>query len=558
MAETQSITRILTHHFFRRFFDSDTVQVEGETLTTVIRAIAMVAAPGLVCAFFLQTQYPGRSLWGSIQDQYFFVLFSFVVMGAVAIFEWEMLFPDRSDFLILTPMPLKPLQMFAAKTRALIGFLTLFLVSCNLFGTLILPAVSKGAFFRQLCAHACAVTLAGLFAALFFLALGGVLLCLLGADRFRVISPVVQMFSMAAMLLLMLQYLKYGETLQRWLVEPLGIARWMPPLWFLGVYEHLLHASAAPPFAREMTRYALVATLASAAVVLLTYPMAWSRMRRMAIEGSSQRRRPPSRAWAMLFHLASLFLIVRLPAERAVFHFISQTIARKNRYQVYLAMYCGSGLALAIACAVFFRTTGPRPAPALSQPGLHAVMPLLLFWVIAGLRAAFAFPTDLAAGWVFRITGVSARQCAVAGRRWVLICAWGVMGSVLVALRLAGWDMRRLAVQLVCGFCLCTVLTDGFFAFDDGVPFNHPRMPGTKSLPLMLTLYIGILPPALLGFMRLEMYYEKNPLDLLLFACGVTALHLGLARLQTGPEEVEEEMEGYEGEFQILGLSQRL
>ena len=129
------------------------------------------------------------------------------------------------------------------------------------------------------------------------------------------------------------------------------------------------------------------------------------------------------------------------------------------------------------------------------------------------------------------------------------------MCCVLVALRLAGWDLRPLAVQLVCGLCLCAFLTDGFFAFDDGVPFNHPRMPGTKSLPLMLTLYIGILPPALLGFMRLKIYYEKNPLHLLLFACGVTALHLGLARLQTGPEEVEEEMEGYEGEFQILGLS---
>jgi hypothetical protein len=175
--------------------------------------------------------------------------------------------------------------------------------------------------------------------------------------------------------------------------------------------------------------------------------------------------------------------------------------------------------------------------------------------VIAGLRAAFAFPADLAAGWVFRATGVSVRECAAAGRRWALMCAWGVMCCVLVALRLAGWDLRPLAVQLVCGLCLCAFLTDGFFAFDDGVPFNHPRMPGTKSLPLMLTLYIGILPPALLGFMRLKIYYEKNPLHLLLFACGVTALHLGLARLQTGPEEVEEEMEGYEGEFQILGLS---
>src|ERR1700684_3222494 len=184
MAERQSVTRMLTQHFFRRFFDSDTVQVEGETLTTVVRAISMVAAPGLITAFFLQNSYPRRSQWGAIEDHYFFVLLSFVVLGAVAIFEWEMLFPDRSDFLILTPLPLKPLQMLTAKTAALIAFLALFLSSCNVFGMLILPAVTRhmvvvhgqvtfvGAFWRQLYAHGCAVGLAGLFAALFFLALG--------------------------------------------------------------------------------------------------------------------------------------------------------------------------------------------------------------------------------------------------------------------------------------------------------------------------------------------------------------------------------------------------
>jgi hypothetical protein len=562
MTETQSVKRILTHHFFRRFFDSDTVQVEGETLTTVIRAIATVATPGLICAFFLQNQYPGRSVWGAIQDQYFFVLFSFVVMGAVAIFEWEMLFPDRSDFLILTPLPLKPLQMLATKAAALIAFLAIFLVSCNLFGALILPAITRhtvvvrghvmfvGSFWRQLYAHECAVGLAGLFAALFFLALGGLMLCVLGAARFRMLSPLVQMFSMTAIVLLMLQYFMYSDSLQKWLTEPLGIARWMPPLWFLGLYERLLHGGAAPPFAREMARYAVAATLASAAVVFLTYPLAWAQMRRMAIEGSSRSRRRPSPWWTALIHR-----VLWRPGERAVFHFIGQTIARNNRYQVYLAMYCGSGLALAIACAVVFRTTGHRLQPALSQEGLHAVMPLLLFWVIAGLRAAFAFPTDLHAGWVFRVTGASARECANAGRRWVLMCAWGVMCCVLAALRLAGWDPRRLLVQLAFGLCLCILLTDAFLAFDKGVPFNHPRMPGTKSLPLMLTLYVGVLPPALFGIIRLQMHYETDPLQLLPLALGVAALHLGLARLQTGPEEIEEEMEGYEGEFQVLGLS---
>src|SRR6185437_699987 len=205
MAKKSNVTRVLIDHFFRRFFDNDTIQVDGDTLTTVVRAVSVVAVPGLMVAFFLQNQYPRRSMWGAIEDQYFFVLFSFVVMGAVSIFEWEMLFPDRQDFLILSPLSLKPMQMLAAKATALIAFMTLFLFGCNFFGMLVLPAITRNFatvsghlvvqsdFFRQVYAHGSAVFLAGIFAALFFLALGGVLLCLLGAARFRMISPIMQM-----------------------------------------------------------------------------------------------------------------------------------------------------------------------------------------------------------------------------------------------------------------------------------------------------------------------------------------------------------------------------
>src|ERR1700736_844088 len=98
MSERLRVTWTLVGHFFRRFFDNDTVQVDGDTLTTVVRAVSIVAVPGLMFAFFLQNQYPRRPLWGRIEDEYFFVLFSFVVMGAVSIFEWEMLFADRLDF----------------------------------------------------------------------------------------------------------------------------------------------------------------------------------------------------------------------------------------------------------------------------------------------------------------------------------------------------------------------------------------------------------------------------------------------------------------------------
>jgi len=123
MGKSFGITRILVDHFFRRFFDNDTLQVDGDTQTTVVRALSIVAVPELLISFFLQLLYTPKPFprppLSVIEDHYFFVLFSFVVMGAVSIFEWEMLFPDRLDFLVLNTLSLEPLELLAAKAMAL-------------------------------------------------------------------------------------------------------------------------------------------------------------------------------------------------------------------------------------------------------------------------------------------------------------------------------------------------------------------------------------------------------------------------------------------------------
>jgi hypothetical protein len=550
MDKSYAVTRLLVKHFFRRFFDNDTLQAEGDTQTTVVRALSIVAVPGLMTAFWLQNQYRWAPLWGAIEAEYVFVLISFVVMGAVAIFEWEMLFPDRLDFLVLSPLPLRPWEMLAAKADALLGFLALFLVSCNLFGTLILPMVSKDGFFHQMMAQGVAVLLAGVFAASVLLALGGVLLCVLGGARFRTVSPMMQMLAVMGLVLLVLQFLEYGNAMRVLLAEPLGMARWMPSLWFLGVYESLLRGEDAPAFAREMTRCALWGAGISVAAAVLTYPLAWARMHKMAMEGDSRSRRRPAR-WPV--RLADV--VVRRPGERAVFHFIGQTLRRSNRYQVYLAIYGGTGLGLAVASMVAFRVQGMRFHPALSDKGLHAVMPLVLFWVIAGLRTAFAFPLNLTARWVFRVTGVAIGKCAAGARRWVFLCAVGVMCAVLAALRVAGWGAIALLVQLVCGLCLSLLLTDALFFSQNKVPFNQPRMPGKTSLPLMLTLYVGVFPPLVLWAIDLGRHLEKKPWQLVPMVIATAIVHSLMRARRRGYEEVEEEMEGYEGEFQLLGIS---
>jgi hypothetical protein len=365
---------------------------------------------------------------------------------------------------------------------------------------------------------------------------------------------VVQTLSVIGLVLLLLGYLQYGDAMRELLSGRLGWMRWEPTLWFLAVYERLLLGDAAPAFARELSKYAYRAMGISAAIAILTYPMAWVRMRRMAIEGGVSRRREPPQWIASAIHS-----VVRQPGERAVFHFIGQTIARNNQYQVYLAMYCGTGLAFATACAITFRAKGAT-GWALSEKGLHALMPLLVFWTVAGLRAAFAFPLNLPAAWVYRVTrvrGDALNECAEAASRWALVCALAVTLCVATLLACLGWDARRLLVQMVCGVGLGVLLTDAFFMFLQSVPFAQPRMPGKTSLPLMLTLYFGVLPVFLFEMVRLEVSLERNMVKLMLVACGVIATHLAVLRLSRRSAESEEEMEGYEGEFQLLNLAER-
>ena len=72
---------------------------------------------------------------------------------------------------------------------------------------------------------------------------------------------------------------------------------------------------------------------------------------------------------------------------------------------------------------------------------------------------------------------------------------------------------------------------------------------------MMLTLYIGILPLFVLGVVRLEGRLEESFVKLLLLGVGTALVHVGVNRLRYEPGVVEEELEGYDEEFQLLGLS---
>jgi hypothetical protein len=53
----------------------------------------------------------------------------------------------------------------------------------------------------------------------------------------------------------------------------------------------------------------------------------------------------------------------------------------------------------------------------------------------------------------------------------------------------------------------------------------------------------------------MESHLEKHLGKLLLLGLITLAIHVTMVLLRSGFAEIEEELEGYEGEFQLLGLS---
>src|SRR5262249_15394909 len=112
--------RTLVDHFFDRFFDKDALTPEADERANVVQIVAILALPGAILSLSMIADHATiRSeltrMWLRAGDRYVFVCYAMVVMGFVMTFKWDSLFPDRRDYLILTPLPISLKEFFAGK-----------------------------------------------------------------------------------------------------------------------------------------------------------------------------------------------------------------------------------------------------------------------------------------------------------------------------------------------------------------------------------------------------------------------------------------------------------
>jgi hypothetical protein len=544
---------LLVRHFFGRFFDNEIVSQTSDMRTNVVQALGLIASPGMFLPFYMIPQHvrfdrPFEHNWLLITDYYFFVVYSMIVMGLVMVFEWDALFPDRKDYLILTPLPLGGSAIFAGKVVALVGFLGLFVVCSNFFCTLLGPLVADSDGWARpllgqvIAAHAIAVVSGGVFVALVFAGLQGVLINVLTGRAFRRISPWVQMGSMAFLISALFLTPLMIDVLRPLFERQSPVLRYFPPFWFLALYMDLLPGQPGGAMFHELAQLARRALEVSAAVFAIAYLAGYRRHARRIMESLETAGEGPGWLRSQFDRVVNQRLLPH-PLERATFHFISNTMLRSARHRLFLASYTGVAFALALPGIVKAGINPGAPIVTFAAAGLLAIPLTLSFFAVSGLRAAFNLPAELRANWVFQIAESEDRWAHIrAARKWIVVMGIAPLFLLLAPFELVfrGWWLGF--IHLSFALMLSLLLANLLLVWFRKIPFTCSYFPGKTSMAGMACLYgLGFIfyTWAMASF---ETKLIRLPVDLALFyVCGLLALR-GLMLLEKSELGVDDSL----------------
>jgi hypothetical protein len=258
-----------------------------------------------------------------------------------------------------------------------------------------------------------------------------------------------------------------------------GWLSYFPPYWFVGVRELLVPGSGG--LFVSLGRLAIKATAAAATIFLLVWGLGYKRHYRRILEAEDigpQRNHAPLSAFRWIF---------RRPAERAIFRFTAITLARSAKHRLFLATYLSVGLSFGFLTLI----TLSHGTLGTSHDGARSLPFLLLFFIVSGLRAAFQFPAELPANWVFRIAEANwADEARLATRKCVVAMALVPALLIFLPFETSFWGLRaglfHLTVQAAAG----TLLIELFFWKFDRVPFTCSYFTGKMNLALLAAAYL--------------------------------------------------------------------
>ena len=564
--EAPGAFRELTRHFFTQFIHGDSGG-DDPLAMNFAGIVGLLVGPALMYVFFDMPRYVTFAyhpihvqIRESLPDKFFLIAVGMVAMGLLMVFKWDAMFPERSDYVILLPLPLRYRTIFLAKLTALAGFMGMFLLAVNAISLLIFPMISTrrgiAGFPQTFAANAIALLSGSIFVVLLVVSVHGVLLNVLPFRSVQRVGPYLQSALLVTLLALFFFSLQSSQSLLHFKDENSLILYFMPPFWFTGLYDRLL--GVADPAEIELSRIALHWLAAVFVISVVSYAINYRRHLRRVME--SQPDAGSALAWTS--RVSKRFadrVLVRTSRQQAVYWFALRTILRSRRHRLLLAIYTAAGVALVAegGVALIGGLTNFRQDVSMT---LLCFPIMVTFFVVAAVRHGFILPFELQSSWIFRLAQApDSYEIATAIRRAAMTLTVFPLCTVSA---IAYFAFFRWTYALYCtamAILVTSLIVELFFLNWHGVPFTNPRREGHPAAAVLALMAWMIATWFAYGISNLEQLAQIRPLARILSLAILTcclAIAIACRRQSRVHEEqhVEYESTG-EKPFLLLDLS---
>ena len=303
--------RVLFRAFLRRLFHSDLVPETVDLRQSALVMAAVLTVPPSLYAVAAAWSY--GSWMGDLQlamravpHKLYFIGYSMAAVGLVTVLVWDALFPDRRDAMVLGGLPVRARTVALSKLAALVAFVGGFAVVVNAPATVVFSFVAGGylpfeTFLRYPAAHLAATVSAGLlvFLALVAVQAGLAFVCprrlhqrLTMLAQLLFVIVLIEWFAFAPGLLYNFagidsavtngQLVAAGGPYRFIGLTASGAGTWLPPVWFLGLYEVVWGFD--PDVYRRLAGTAVTAFAATLSIAAVAYGIGFRRMVKRTLE----------------------------------------------------------------------------------------------------------------------------------------------------------------------------------------------------------------------------------------------------------------------------------
>jgi hypothetical protein len=558
--------------FAGRIFHGGGDTTDGELDVSLGLVLSFLALPGGFYSICLFEKYSTLLLWmrgqhnfdpiaATVSDEYFFIVLSMLVTGAVAIWRWDSIFPDRRDYANLVPLPILTRVIFLANFAAILILAFVLALVVNAASAVIFPlavSASQRSFYYllQLAGiHALAVFLASLFSFFAVFAIVGLLMVALPYAIFRRIS----LYLRAALLVFLVGTLSTSFAVPSMIGRlPHTLIRFLPSVWFLGLTQ-LIHGTASGATA-SLGWLSLKALVGVTAISIATYLIGYRRCFTRIPEVMDIDHQPTRRCLSWWFALSDS-TIVRTPFQRAGYRFVWQTLLRSEHHSLVVGGFFGLGVV--IASQVLFDSFEAHALRAGGVPSAEALsLPLILsYCILVGLRCVFELPTELRANWVFQLSvDKDSRECLPLARKAALSCVVPWVAAIVLPVYAQVWGWGVAVLQGVVVTVWSALLAQVLFARFRKVPFTCSFPPFRDSALVIVLAYV-------LGFFlfvvtvsNLEHHALLNPFFAIPLLLAVPLVWYVVSRFQREVAHIDRQLifeEHASVAFELLNLDQR-